>query len=90
MAGFAGEWGCSYAFYETLFVSGEQTPHSGSSVWLVGQGPLTRGSRLWGGMTWGTFGHTQYGQVLSPCVTVVPGLCHIPAALGVHAAAQPP
>lgn len=48
------------------------------------------GSRSRGGMTWGTFGHTQYGQVLSPCVTVVPGLCHIPAALGVHAAAQPP
>lgn len=33
--------------------------------WLVGQGSLTRRSCLRGGMT---FGHPQYGQVLSPCV----------------------
>lgn len=44
---------------------------------------------LMGGVTRRAFGHMQYSQVF-PVSTVVPGLLGLPAALGIHVAAQPP
>lgn len=54
-----------------------------------GPGFIGKQGVLTGGVTRHAFGHTQYSQVF-PVSTVVPGLLSLPAALGIHVAAQPP